>query len=144
MNPSAADVRGSAGDSAARIYRWLVPTLLLIGGVVIPVIGWVVGVVLLWRRSEWSLRQKVAATLLLPGGWLPFVYAATARVLEELCTPAGCTGPSAARVAFEKALLGLSFVLPLIGVGQLSGRRAVRGPGVSGTPAAGIGVTPKP
>jgi uncharacterized membrane protein len=61
--PAAAPVerRSGALDVAALI-------LLLIGGLVIPVIGWLVGVVLLWISSAWTARQKLLGTLVVPGG----------------------------------------------------------------------------
>jgi hypothetical protein len=42
--------------------------LLLIGGVFPPVLGWVVGVVLLWISDAWTTRHKVLGTLVVPGG----------------------------------------------------------------------------
>jgi hypothetical protein len=42
--------------------------LLPIGGVILPVIGWIVGVVLLWLSPRWSRGDKVIGTLVLPGG----------------------------------------------------------------------------
>jgi hypothetical protein len=44
--------------------------LLPIGGVVLPVLGWIVGVVLLWTSGAWTNREKLAGTLLPPGGLL--------------------------------------------------------------------------
>jgi uncharacterized membrane protein len=44
--------------------------LLLIGGVVLPVVGWFVGVVLLWLSDAWNARDKVIGTLVIPGGLL--------------------------------------------------------------------------
>ena len=41
---------------------------LLVGGVVVPAVGWVVGVVLLWLSRVWSTREKLIGTFLLPGG----------------------------------------------------------------------------
>lgn len=46
--------------------------LLLIGGVVLPFVGWVIGVALLWSSPRWSRRDKWIGTFLLPGGLLPF------------------------------------------------------------------------
>jgi uncharacterized membrane protein len=43
---------------------------LLIGGVVIPVLGWIVGVVLLWVSPRWHTREKLLGTLVWPGGLL--------------------------------------------------------------------------
>lgn len=42
--------------------------LLLIGGVVLPVIGWVIGAVRLWRSSTWDPREKLLGILVIPGG----------------------------------------------------------------------------
>jgi uncharacterized membrane protein len=53
--------RGGALDVVAVI-------LLLVGGVILPVIGWVVGVVLLWSSTVWTSREKLVGTLVVPGG----------------------------------------------------------------------------
>ena len=37
-------------------------------GSVIPVIGWAVGVVLLWNSSLWRRSEKLLGTLIFPGG----------------------------------------------------------------------------
>jgi uncharacterized membrane protein len=42
--------------------------LLLVGGVVLPVIGWLIGVVLLWTSTSWTTARKLVATLVWPGG----------------------------------------------------------------------------
>ena len=42
--------------------------LLPIGGIVIPVLGWFVGVALLWTSQRWSARDKLVGTLVVPGG----------------------------------------------------------------------------
>lgn len=47
--------------------EWSTITLLLIGGFFAG-IGWIVGVVLLWRSRVWTLRDKLIGTLLWPGG----------------------------------------------------------------------------
>jgi hypothetical protein len=44
--------------------------LLLVGGVVLPVIGWLIGVVLLWVSDAWDSRDKLIGTLVVPGGLL--------------------------------------------------------------------------
>ena len=38
--------------------------LLLIGGIVLPFVGWVIGVVLLWTSTAWRTKDKVIGTLL--------------------------------------------------------------------------------
>jgi hypothetical protein len=52
--------------------------LLLIGGLVLPVIGWLIGAVMLWTSTAWRVKDKTIATLLLPGGML-------APVLRDAC-----------------------------------------------------------
>jgi hypothetical protein len=42
--------------------------LLLIGAIVLPLFGWLIGVVLLWVSNAWNLRDKVIGTLFWPGG----------------------------------------------------------------------------
>jgi len=43
---------------------------LLLGGIVIPVLGWFIGVVLLWVSPRWTARDKLLGTLVWPGGLL--------------------------------------------------------------------------
>jgi uncharacterized membrane protein len=42
--------------------------MLLVGGLVLPVIGWVIGVVLLWTSNLWNTRDKIIGTIFVPGG----------------------------------------------------------------------------
>jgi uncharacterized membrane protein len=44
--------------------------LLPIGGIIIPVVGWFIGVILLWSSRVWTTGEKLAGTLLFPGGLL--------------------------------------------------------------------------
>jgi hypothetical protein len=52
--------------------------LLAIGGLVVPVAGWLLGVALLWASGVWTVREKLLGTLVMPGGlsfpllWLIF------------------------------------------------------------------------
>ena len=69
---------------------------LLVGGIVIPVIGWVVGVVLLWMSPVWRTRDKLLATLVWPGGlaaaiFALFVVGAGALFTTQACTSVGST-----------------------------------------------------
>jgi uncharacterized membrane protein len=56
---------GRAGwmDVAALVF-------LLVGGLIIPIFGWVIGVVLLWVSNAWNVRDKIIGTLFVPGGLL--------------------------------------------------------------------------
>src|SRR5215216_3971379 len=42
--------------------------LLLIGGLILPLVGWLVGIVLLWGSNAWNVRDKVIGTVFVPGG----------------------------------------------------------------------------
>ena len=57
------DVLERRGEVAA---LWL----LLIGGIVLPVLGWIIGVVILWASERWTRREKLIGTLVVPGGLL--------------------------------------------------------------------------
>lgn len=59
--------KSGAGEVAALI-------LLPIGGLVVPLLGWVVGVVLLWVSDVWSRREKLIGTFVVPGGLALPVY----------------------------------------------------------------------
>ena len=64
----AAEARERFGIKPAR-RRWTDPAaiiLLLIGG--FTIVGWFVGVVLLWISDVWSTRDKIIGTLVVPGG----------------------------------------------------------------------------
>jgi hypothetical protein len=52
--------------------RWdkAIIAILLVGGIVLPVLGWLIGVVMLWISSAWRVKDKVIGTLLVPGGLL--------------------------------------------------------------------------
>lgn len=66
---------GGRGRIARRPWVEIVTIpLLLIGGVVVPVVGWIVGLVLLWTSRFWTLGERLVGTLLLPWGLLPAVY----------------------------------------------------------------------
>ncbi|WP_157981537.1 HAAS signaling domain-containing protein [Protaetiibacter intestinalis] len=105
-----------------------VVTVLLgsIGGFVVPVIGWLVGLVMLWMSSTWQLRHKVVGTLLTlagPGGLLLFTlpaYTVTEVTVSDASgfgkvpganplVPAGATTPWGAIVA--AAVLALAWVV---------------------------------
>jgi hypothetical protein len=74
------DQLGTPGDIAAEALeregvkprgRWLdVLTLILlpVGGVILPLLGWVIGVVLLWMSATWTSREKLIGTFVVPGG----------------------------------------------------------------------------
>ena len=66
----AAEARERFGIHPARVGFMEVLALLPIGGVVLPIVGWIAGVILLWVSPAWTTRDKVIGTLLVPGGLL--------------------------------------------------------------------------
>jgi uncharacterized membrane protein len=75
-----ADIAADAGErfdvrptSAAARYKpgWIevgALVMLLVGGLIVPIVGWFIGVVLLWVSNAWNVRDKVIGTMFVPGG----------------------------------------------------------------------------
>jgi hypothetical protein len=140
-------VQGATGWDKAII------AILLVGGIIIPVLGWLVGVVMLWVSSAWRVKDKVIGTLLVPGGLLlplALLYVGVAQPFSTtscsqdpsitgtsavdgtvVSTNSGgvhCTGgtPIAVTVLFA-LLLATSVIGPFVGASWLS-RHARRTP----------------
>jgi hypothetical protein len=66
------EARERAGVHRARAgVREIAAVILLpIGGLIIPVLGWVVGLLLLWSSPVWTSRDKWIGSLIIPGGLL--------------------------------------------------------------------------
>ena len=65
--------------------------LLLVGGLIVPIFGWLIGVVLLWVSNAWNVRDKIIGTLFVPGG-----LGVSALVLALFLAESGggtCVGP---------------------------------------------------
>ena len=143
-----ADIVAEAGTgqapARAGLNEWLAIPLLLIGGVVIPVLGWFVGVVLLWTSRIWTVRDKLIGTLVVPGGLATAVFLVLGvggSGSGEVCSNFATTtvGPRGARSVdtgtdcassgglnyFAIALLVLLVALPVLTSIYL-GRRATR------------------
>jgi hypothetical protein len=96
--------------------------LIPIGGLVVPVIGWIVGVALLWASRVWTTRDKWIGTLIVPGGLAPAFYLTLFASYVEVCRPTTvdgvsrtvCTGgpPEAVQVLASVGTI-LLFVLPI-------------------------------
>lgn len=54
--------------SGRGVIEVLAVILLLVGAFIVPVVGWVAGVVLLWTSKAWTAGQKLLGTLVVPGG----------------------------------------------------------------------------
>jgi hypothetical protein len=108
--------------------------LLLVGGVVLPVIGWFVGLVLLWVSDAWSGRDKLIGTFVVPGGLAPAFYLLLAGAYEGSCigephpvtgrTNEVCTGgPSDVMQVLAVILVTVLFLAPLATTAYLARRR---------------------
>ncbi len=86
------------------------------GGVILPVIGWLVGAYLLWTSRVWSVSDKLLGTLVLPGGWIWVPVVLVAGASSQTCgaTPTftRCTGSATSAGAW--VLLAAAVLLPLI------------------------------
>jgi hypothetical protein len=56
-----APTAAAAGDS--RGYTIIAALLVALGGIVVPVLGWIVGIAMVWMSRTWSLGEKWIATL---------------------------------------------------------------------------------
>jgi uncharacterized membrane protein len=141
----AAEARGSVEEQPAAAapaperrsgaLEVLALVLILLGGVVVPVIGWLVGVVLLWISSAWTARQKLLGTLVVPGGLaLPAGILLFATSSESACYqqpfPGGgdemiCSSGSIGGQILGSivvALLGAASIATVIYLGRRMGR----------------------
>ena len=100
--------------------------LLPIGGVILPVLGWFIGIVLLWISDAWSTRDKLVGTLLFPGGLLLPVAlgvlasessgcgtVVTPQLSPELNNASNCPPPDGTG-AWEVALVVMLILVPLV------------------------------
>ncbi len=103
--------------------RDLLAVILLLAGGFVFCVGWIVGVVLLWSSSAWETKDKVMATLLVPGGLLTGLLLAgggTGLAAQE-CTsenggPEHCHGfvPGGFAGVFAVMVLIVSVVGPFV------------------------------
>jgi len=119
----AADARERFGIQPARPGALEVIALIMlpVGALILPLAGWLVGVVCLWVSPRWTARDKLIGTLIFPGGMLfPIAVGLLATgVASTTCVSpsAGfdqCSGPGVfVRVVLIVAL-ALAFVLPIV------------------------------
>jgi Protein of unknown function (DUF1700) len=113
---------------------------LLIGGIVLPLIGWFVGLVLLWVSEAWTTREKLVGTVIVPGGLAPGFLLLGVALVGEACSSVydqtgalvseTCTGPSDFLGAGAALIVILLLVAPLATTAFLALRlwRAPAGP----------------
>ena len=120
-------VRSGADTRRGGLVEILALIGVLVGGFLF-VIGWFVGLVLLWVSDAWTMREKLVGTLVVPGGLLPAflmfsgalggysescggeIYPVTGADINVVCTG----GPSLAAQAFWIALFAICAVGPFI------------------------------
>jgi hypothetical protein len=78
--------------------------MLVAGSVLLPVVGWLLGVACAWRSRIWTVRDKLIATFVPPGGLLPAIYLFIAPGPAEDCTG----GTTASGRVWEHCTGGLS------------------------------------
>ncbi len=91
----AAEERNRSGVVPGRGGVLEIVTLLglLVGGFVF-IIGWFVGLVLLWVSQAWTTREKLVGTLVVPGGLLPAFLLLTGVVGGSYESCSGTTDPA--------------------------------------------------
>jgi uncharacterized membrane protein len=115
----AAEAREDADDEAppATTSSWREPAaivLLLFGGF-LALLGWLVGLVLLWWSPRWSVVDKLIGTFIVPGGLVTSMYILLGSVSPEPC--ASC-GPQDTTV--PTILLAVALIAPLLTTLHLS------------------------
>jgi hypothetical protein len=137
-----AEIARAAGSETAPpqgMTKWDGATIgiLLVGGLILPFVGWLIGVVMLWSSSAWRVKDKVIGTLFVPGGLLlPLLLVLVGGITStsiETCTsgPGGvqhCTGggPHSAEIIFL-VILAYGLIGSIFGAVWL-GRHARRSP----------------
>jgi hypothetical protein len=64
---------------------------LLIGGFIGPGLGWLVGVILLWVSSVWTIKDKIIGTAFVPGGLAGVFFMAAFAMSAFSSSSSSCT-----------------------------------------------------
>jgi hypothetical protein len=103
-----AEEDGVTPRPARRADAW-VPWLLLVGGFAF-VVGWFIGVGLLWSSAAWRVRDKLLGTFVLPGGLFGVVLLVTRGGSATACSG---SAPPGQRLLLHCVTTGFSFPLPV-------------------------------
>ena len=126
----AAEARQRFGIKPAR-RSWTDPAaiiLLVIGG--FTIVGWFVGVVLLWISDAWNTRDKIIGTLVVPGGLAGALGVVLASV-NSVCVVSGPVGGPVSSCESSSSTLGttlwwivgvLLLIAPIVAAVYLSRR----------------------
>jgi hypothetical protein len=99
--------------------EWAAVFLLPLGSVLIPILGWVLGVILLWMSRVWNLREKLIGTLLVPGGLSAALYLAVVGT-SSTCTEGGGAGGSTIQRCTSPAVpdpIGIPLLIAFVAIG---------------------------
>jgi hypothetical protein len=117
-----AELPESIAPAERRGTREWAAIFLLLFGFVAAGVGWVVGVILLWRSRAWTTRDKLIGTLVLPGGLFMtglLLVLALGRPHKAMCISYGtgvmhCTyGPSGGPSTLGSIALVLLALTPI-------------------------------
>ncbi|GAA1231622.1 HAAS signaling domain-containing protein [Oryzihumus leptocrescens] len=94
------------------LHEYATVATLLLGSILLPVIGWLCGVALLWTSRQWTTREKLLGTLVVPGGpggvWL------ASALPTQNCSESSGGSPSGPET-ITRACSGFAFP-PLVGI----------------------------
>ena len=82
--------RTDAMRTDATWYTIVTAFALLLGGLVVPFAGWIVGAGFLWFSKSWTLRDKLIGTLVTPFGLLFSLLALHGAFATTLCAGDSC------------------------------------------------------
>jgi disulfide bond formation protein DsbB len=83
-----------------------VATLFLL---IVPIVGWLLGVVIAWRSTVWTTRDKVVATVLGPGGLPTLVSVVLLDVTDAKGTLTSPSASQALGMGLAAAIVAASF-----------------------------------
>lgn len=145
----AAGARGRGSGTGLEIAA----VVLLTAGSLVPTLGWMVGIVLVWCSRRWRLSEKLLATLVFPGGtglalWLGGTVAwstssgtcvtesssATGGQVTSSTACGGSGSGSGVLSALGAVAFGVAVVAPLVVAGVLLHRARTRAARSAGAP----------
>jgi uncharacterized membrane protein len=119
----ASEARDRMGIRPARAgFRETAAVILLpIGGVLIPLFGWIAGLILLWSSPVWTSRDKWIGSLIIPGGlMLPVWFFLTPTQVCSTTTGSNgavtstCGGPSGLSQVLILVAFALAVAAPIV------------------------------
>lgn len=88
--------------------------LLAVGSFMLPIVGWFIGVVLLWVSTAWTTGQKVLGTLIWPGGLAAPLLLAVVPLRAATCATEGTMTVCEEAGAFSHVVGFFVFALALL------------------------------